>query len=324
MPFVPTFRPSQNAPLFHNGPWPQGTNLSVSIMGLPSVSIDTTQMGLCGGMSFLARDIFESGTPQLRQTDASTIPLQLAQHILARLVDSFDGPATVHQWIAATQAQDHDTLVWGAGLFHRTVAECPAIMSDIDAGILCPIGVVLVQSMAPWDVFQNHAELVWGYERFGDMLRLHTYDCNAEGRDDIVIELDISSLTPAKPITTNGTAGPTAGHIRGFFRLPYTHVDPSPAYIPTAWSHYVQLGSNQISAGPAACSGGPNRIDVFVRGTDNRLYTKSWNGDGWTDYRQLGTEEFLDNPAAVSWGPNRIDVFDRGTDNRLYTKSWHD
>ena len=113
MPFVGDFRPSTHAPLFHNGPWPPGTNLSISIAGLPSVSIDATQMGLCGGMSFLARDCFESGSPQLRGTDSSAIPVAVAQHILGRLVQSFDGPATVAEWLAATQALDHGTVLRG-------------------------------------------------------------------------------------------------------------------------------------------------------------------------------------------------------------------
>src|ERR1700689_1986360 len=99
MPAVPGFLPSQNAPLFTNDgpatPWPPGTSVSVSIPGLPAVNIGVTQMGLCGGMSFLTRDIFESGTPQLRGTDSTKIPLALAELLVGRLVQSFDGSVTV-------------------------------------------------------------------------------------------------------------------------------------------------------------------------------------------------------------------------------------
>jgi hypothetical protein len=220
MGFVKGFLPSTNAPLFHNGPWPPGTAFSVSIAGLPAISIDTTHMGFCGGMSLLTRDIFESGTPHLRGTVASHIPLPLAQLILNRLIDSFDGPATVAKWLQFTQRLDHDTWLGGAGTFHLTVDECAGIMQVIDSGHLCPIGVVLTQSYAPWDVFQSHVELVWGYELAGPQLTLHTYDCNNEGNDDITISLDISSQTPAKDISTNGTDGPSAGRVRGFFQLP--------------------------------------------------------------------------------------------------------
>ncbi|MBD1874353.1 hypothetical protein H6F75_12740 [Nodosilinea sp. FACHB-131] len=96
----------------------------------------------------------------------------------------------------------------------------------------------------------------------------------------------------------------------------------------TKWSSYTQLGNELISSREAvvswvsAVSWGPNRIDVFVIGTDSRLYTKSWDGTKWSGYTQLGNEAVIEVPSAVSWGPNRIDVFVIGTDSRLYTKSW--
>ena len=193
---VPGFRPSTHAPLFSNATgWPPGTELRVSVMGLPSVAVDATKSGLCGGMSFLTRDIVESGTPQLRGRTSTRIPLGLADHILARLVDSFSGPGIPARWLAAIQALDHDTVVWGPGLFHRTVNEVPGILAEVDAGRLCPIGIVLVHSYAPWAVFENHVVLVWGYEAHGDILTLRTYDSNFPGRDDILIQLDSSSPT---------------------------------------------------------------------------------------------------------------------------------
>jgi hypothetical protein len=290
---VPGFLPSTRAPLFHNGPWPPGTSLQISILGLPPVSIDATQMGLCGGMSFLTRDIFESGTTQLQGTDSASIPVPLAQHILGRLVDSFDGPPVVSRWLADTQALDHDTWVWGHGLFHRTFDEIPGIIADVDNGILCPIGLVLVHSYAPWDVFQNHVVLVWGYERHGDLLTLRTYDCNCPGRDDIVIQLDISSATPAKIITTNGTGNiGDPGHVRGFFRLPYTHADPSPAYIDD--------GSVVASVLPAAPLAAGGRAHATLR-ADNTGSTTWTPGQ---EYR-LGSQSPQDN---VNWGLNRVDL----------------
>jgi hypothetical protein len=89
------------------------------------------------------------------------------------------------------------------------------------------------------------------------------------------------------------------------------------------WRNWEPLGAEKILLSPgAAASSGHNRIDVFVHGTDDTLYTKSWDGNVWSGYSQLGTEKIASSPAAVSWGPNRLDVFVRGTDNTLYTKSW--
>ena len=109
-----------------------------------------------------------------------------------------------------------------------TTAECSSIMQDIDAGRLCPIGLVAAHRWIPWDVFKNHVVLVWGYEHDGDRLTLYTYDSNFPGRDNITIHLDLSSSRPDMQIMTNGTQGPKPGCIRGFFRVPYRYADPSP------------------------------------------------------------------------------------------------
>lgn len=290
---VPGFLPSTNAPLFPNGPWPPGTSFNVSIAGLPVVSINTTQMGFCGGMSFLTRDIFESGTPQLRGRLSQDIPLPLAQFIEARLITSFDGPGTVAEWLAFTQKPDHDTLLGGPGTFHMTVDQCPAIMADIDAGHLCPIGVVLIESLAPWDVFQNHVELVWAYDLAGSQLTLHVYDCNRPGQDDITISLDISSETPAKTISTNGTSNLSLpGTVRGFFHLPYTHADPSPAYIDGAAVAIPVPPPAQMMPGTVAA------VEVSAFNTGSTSWTPTLN------YR-LGSQAPQDN---TIWGHNRIDL----------------
>ncbi len=37
MPYVSGFLPSRSAPMFHNGPWPPGLDLKLSLAGLPAV-----------------------------------------------------------------------------------------------------------------------------------------------------------------------------------------------------------------------------------------------------------------------------------------------
>lgn len=86
------------------------------------------------------------------------------------------------------------------------------------------------------------------------------------------------------------------------------------------WSEWRSLGG-ELTSGPAVCSWGENRLDVFVIGTDKSLYHKLWNGSQWSGWESLGGQ-LTSNPAAVSWGPNRIDVFGRGTDNALWHKWW--
>jgi hypothetical protein len=198
----------------------------------------------------------------------------------------------VARWLAVTQALDHDTALRGAGLFRQTLHEIPDIVAEIDAGRLCPIGIVLTHSYAPWDVFENHVVLVWGYERHGDILTLRTYDPNRPGRDDIVIRIDVGSPAPARDITTNGTdmAG-KPGEIRGFFRLSYEHRDPAPAYIDDGMVTVVTAPPDRLAAGGQAT----------VRVTAANTGSTTW---------RPGSHWLASHPPAADtgWGPARVEL----------------
>ena len=86
------------------------------------------------------------------------------------------------------------------------------------------------------------------------------------------------------------------------------------------WSGWERLGGVLASA-PAASSWSANRLDIFARGSDNRLKHKWWDGNQWQGWEDLGGR-LTAAPAAVSWGPNRIDCFVRGSDNQLWHKWW--
>jgi len=88
----------------------------------------------------------------------------------------------------------------------------------------------------------------------------------------------------------------------------------------TTVTPWVSLGGTATSS-PDASSGAANHLDAFVRGTDNALYWKSWNGTAWTDWSGLGGG-LTSSPGAASWGANHADVFVRGTDNGLWHSTW--
>jgi hypothetical protein len=92
---------------------------------------------------------------------------------------------------------------------------------------------------------------------------------------------------------------------------------------PTDWEYQGGV----CSSPPTAVSAGVGRLDIFVLGTDEGMYRKSWNGSAWvpglTEFTPLGGT-FNGNPAAVSWGPGRIDVFGVGPQNNLYIASSND
>ncbi len=74
------------------------------------------------------------------------------------------------------------------------------------------------------------------------------------------------------------------------------------------WRGWDDFGA-LVTAGPSVASWGVNRLDLFVRGTDNSLYHDAWDGAKWSGWGKIIEGTFKDAPAAVSWGPSRIDVF---------------
>ena len=170
------------------------------------------------------------------------------------------------------------------------MSQVPGIKQEIDAGRLCAIGLVLVHSVWPWDVAKNHVVLVYGYDQNGSILRLHTYDCNYPGRDDIYIDIDATAPAPVRPILTNGTdevANP--GHIRGFYCLPsYSHSDPQGVYVDAA-----NYGSMQVPTYIAP--GGNDRAHVRMVNTGSTTW-----GPG-RGYKLVENQAV--NPTTPTWGP---------------------
>jgi serine protease AprX len=77
---------------------------------------------------------------------------------------------------------------------------------------------------------------------------------------------------------------------------------------------------------PTVVSWGPNRLDIFVVGTNRALYHKWFDGSNWgpslTGYEFMGGT-IVGQPRVVAWGPNRLDVFVVGTNRALYHKWWN-
>jgi hypothetical protein len=99
----------------------------------------------------------------------------------------------------------------------------------------------------------------------------------------------------------------------------------SGAGIIRAKAAFDRLAGAPRASGPVV-AWGPNRLDVFVIGTDRANYHKWWNGSAWgpsvTGYERQGGI-CLTEPEVVAWSANRLDVFVIGTDRALYHKWWN-
>jgi len=62
-------------------------------------------------------------------------------------------------------------------------------------------------------------------------------------------------------------------------------------------------------------------LDVVVRGGDNALWHRAWDGSRWSGWSSLGGY-LTSGPDAASVAPGKLDVFVRGGDNALWQRSW--
>lgn len=109
------------------------------------------------------------------------------------------------------------------------------------------------------------------------------------------------------------------------------------AWQPTSLFYPFGLTWQGMSGGispktPSAVSWGPNRLDVFVRGSDGAVWIDSSadGGTSWTGWNLLGGggSTDYDSPAVDAWGPNRLDVFENRrasflNEGDIYHKSWN-
>jgi hypothetical protein len=237
---VPGFTPSVNGFHFVNS-FPHEPALTIDLPGIGSLPVGDASNGLCGGMVYTVRDVFE--TPGLAPVQASKPPgpkTPLYGYIVDRLIESFDvghlGFARYYDWMLLP---DEDRgwlpfLSWLPFLRRRGIAwktigeEWPArIKPELDAGRLCCLGLVTVAGADPALLGHNHQVMAYGYDLGSDStLTLHVYDPNTAraSADDVTISLDLS--TPEKPtqITHNVAIG---APIRGFFRTAYSYHNPT-------------------------------------------------------------------------------------------------
>ena len=225
---IPGFLPSTSGFAFPNS-FPRVPVRSIGIPGIVSVPIGDASNGLCGGMSFAARDYFEAGRPPPDDAEAPSDG-PLFDYIVDRLFDSFDlplGPARYLK-LMSPHLPDGETMLSLLGIAPRGRAwtivkqEWPKVRADIDAGRPSPLGLVRVKSSDPFDLKENHQVLAYGYDLNGTVLTLRLYDPNHPKRDDVTLSFGVAN--PYAPIAVRSfPAGP---RVLAFFRVPYARSAP--------------------------------------------------------------------------------------------------
>lgn len=252
---VPGFLPSTHAFGFTNS-FPRQPVLRIPVVGLGTVPIGDASRGLCGGMIYAVRDMFEFGVAPPEITSPPAAGTALYRYIVRRLFDSFDIPRGVYRYYRLTSAADTDLPrgpLTRPGVGRISVdREWPRIRLDLDRGLLCPLGVITVHSADPLRLGLNHQVLAYAYEQRGNRVRLRVYDPNTPRArsDDVTLSFDITPplevpfprpaapphgttpgipATSAAPVAIEHTISIGGRPVRAFFRSRYRRVDPRPA-----------------------------------------------------------------------------------------------
>jgi hypothetical protein len=300
---VPGFLPTINGLHFTNS-WPPGmADYTFSVLG-QTIRIGDASNGLCGGMVYTVKDLFETRLLPPADTALPGEGSPLFNYIVARLTHSFDED-DVNQYLSWIQMSDHDTALAHGLAWHEITEEWPKIKEDLDAGVLSPLGLVHGQEPPTIGFFTGmqdlggcHQVLAWGYDLDGSSLTIHIYDPNGMG-DEETLTLDIGNPTHTTPITVSSKKD-SPGFYRGFFRTHYTYRDP---LMPVSAAFIVTVVSSPgiVPAGPvplthrypsfSVVSRYPE-LDIFGLGMEKGMFHKAWNGNTWLpsemDWEPLG------------------------------------
>lgn len=231
---VPGFTPSVNGLHFTNS-FPPEPALSFDLPGVGRIAIGDASNGVCGGMVFTVRDVFE--TPGLAPAADVAQPAAgspLFRYIVDRLIASFDIPhlgyMKYYDWMLTPDGDAAwPPLITRRGVAWRTIVEeWPArIQPELDASRLCCLGLVTVASPNPAELGRNHQVMAYGYDLdWAGNLALRVYDPNtAQDRaDEVTISLNLLDPEHPTPIRHNVGIGLP---IRGFFRTDYSYANPT-------------------------------------------------------------------------------------------------
>jgi hypothetical protein len=231
---VPGFAPSVNGLHFVNA-WPHEPAVALDLPGVGTLRAGDAANGLCGGMVYTVRDVFQTpGLAPVATTQNPAPGTPLYTYIAERLVESFDiGHLGFARYYEAMLTPDADAtvgpLLVRRGLAWRTVVDewGGRIRPELDAGRLVCLGLVTVAGSDPRLLGENHQVMAYGYDLATDgTLTLRLYDPNTPAAQADAVTVSLSVLNPALPTPITHTVA-IDRPIRGFFATPYTYQDPS-------------------------------------------------------------------------------------------------
>ncbi len=231
---VPGFLPSTHGLHFVNA-FPHEALVSVTIPGISTLALGDAADGLCGGMAFTVRDLFEASVPPPPDTSVPAMETPRYDYLVERQLASLDfGAVALRLYELGSPLLPDGAWSIGpleaVGLAPRgrsqvmVLDEWPAIRAELDAGHLSVLGLVRAIDVDPRALGRDHQVLAYGYTLDGDALSIAIYDPNHPDDDSIRLALSIADPTAPIPVTYSPDDGP----VRCFMRIPYQPADPAP------------------------------------------------------------------------------------------------
>ncbi len=229
---VTGFAPSRNGFGFANS-FAHVPDFQINVAGF-NLAIGDAANGMCGGMVFAVRDIFEAGFLPNADT-SSPISGPTFDFLALRLIDSFELPLGPLRYahLMDPALPDHETdfsrIGWAphGRAWQAIVDEWPKLRAGLDAGKLMPVALVLVKDADLTKMGHNHQVLAYGYDLDGDDLNLRIYDPNYPSVDTRQISLNLSNPYATTQISNRSTDGADQGaQVFCFFSQSYTFKMP--------------------------------------------------------------------------------------------------
>ena len=213
---VPNFLPSQNG-LHYANRWPSGPTVRFGPIDPRAIGVGDASNGLCGGMVFTVRDLFDAGIKVPPDTEPPANGSPRFQSIVRRQVQSLDWFRVPVRFYARTAFGS-----WlGGGLAKQTFEdEWPKIRREIDEGRLAMLGLIRVNSRNPFKLTGNHQVVAYGYAEDGRGVTLRLYDPNWPDKDDVTATLHLDQAL--HPTTIDQSTGET---LFGYFLAPFVAGD---------------------------------------------------------------------------------------------------
>jgi hypothetical protein len=214
---VPGFLPSRSGLHFANS-FPPGPTVRLGPIDPRIIGIGDASGGLCGGMCFTVRDMFETGlsVPPEREPPANGTPR--FQSLVRRQIESLDWMRLPFRfWLRSGFGS-----AFGGDRARATYyREWPRIRREIDAGRLAMLGLIRVAGVNPFRLIANHQAIAYGYAEDGRGVTLRLYDPNWPDNDTVSAAI---SLDPA--FRPTGLEQSTGEPLLGLFSAPYRPAEP--------------------------------------------------------------------------------------------------